>query len=171
MAELSATARYGVEAAPDDLALVQELLNTASVGRFPDLLDRSSDWAEQKLSDEDRDQLRAFRDDLRSLTRGSHEGPLSWAGTAAIQLGDDGRVELSPSGAGAEYVISKVLAAVFAAQQLDTWRRLKTCRNERCQVAFYDRSRNNSGAWHNVKTCGNQANLRAHRERNREETS
>ncbi|WP_206686451.1 CGNR zinc finger domain-containing protein [Kribbella qitaiheensis] len=38
-------------------------------------------------------------------------------------------------------------------------------------TSLYDRSRNNSGAWHNVKTCGNQANLRAHRERNREQTS
>jgi predicted RNA-binding Zn ribbon-like protein len=41
------------------------------------------------------------------------------------------------------------------------------CRNPRCRVAFYDRSRNNSGVWHDVRTCGNAANLRAHRERQR----
>jgi predicted RNA-binding Zn ribbon-like protein len=44
---------------------------------------------------------------------------------------------------------------------------LKVCRNPRCRVAFYDRSRNNSGVWHDVRTCGNAANLRAHRERQR----
>ncbi|MGV9881539.1 CGNR zinc finger domain-containing protein [Streptomyces sp. NPDC003006] len=46
-------------------------------------------------------------------------------------------------------------------------RRLKTCRNPLCRVAFYDRSRNNSGVWHDVKTCGNAANLRAYRARRR----
>jgi predicted RNA-binding Zn ribbon-like protein len=188
MADLSATARFHVEAAPDKLALVQELLNTAPVGRFPDLLaevDAAVGWAatvgldgaaarsvgELRLSEGDLTQLRALRDDLRSLSRGSHDGPLSWAGAAALELGEDGEVELRPSGAGAAYVISKILTVVFEAQQVDTWRRLKTCRNLRCQVAFYDRSRNNSGAWHDVKTCGNQANLRAHRARIREGTS
>lgn len=184
MAELSATTRFAVEAAPDGLALAQELLNTAAVGRFPDLLgdvDAAAGWAaevgvgdpvgELLLTEADLTQLRAFRDDLRSLSRGSHDRPLSWVGTAALKLEADGRVELRPSGAGAAYVISKVLSVVFEAQQADTLRRLKTCRNERCQVAFYDRSRNNSGAWHNVRTCGNQANLRAHRARNQEKTS
>jgi hypothetical protein len=179
MAELGATARFDVEAAPEGLLLVQELLNTAGVGRFPDLLgdiDFAAAWlatagVDSSLSGDDLVELRAFRDDLRSLARGSHDGPLSWVGVAALELGADGQVDLRPSGAGAAYVISKVLSVVFEAQQADTWRRLKTCRNERCQVAFYDRSRNNSGAWHNVKTCGNQANLRAHRARNQEQTS
>jgi len=34
-------------------------------------------------------------------------------------------------------------------------------------VAFFDRSRNNSGVWHDVKFCGNAANLRAFRARQR----
>jgi hypothetical protein len=162
MAEFGATARFDVETAPDELALVQDLLNTASVGRFPDVLESWS-GVDQEV---ELVKLRAFRDDLRKLSRGSGASP-SWSGLATLELGVDGAVELKPSGAGAAYVISKVLSVVFEAQRADTWRRLKTCRNERCQVAFYDRSRNNSGAWHNVKTCGNQANLRAHRERNR----
>jgi predicted RNA-binding Zn ribbon-like protein len=77
-------------------------------------------------------------------------------------------VELRPGGSGAEYVISRVLAGVLAGQQVDTWRRLKACKNARCRVAFYDRSRNNSGVWHSLKTCGNPANLRAFRARNKE---
>jgi hypothetical protein len=191
MAELSPTARFGIEAAPDGLLLAQDLLNTAQVGRFPDLLgglDAAVGWAAavgvdvagsdgvavgsgESLTEQDLVRLRAFRDDLRSLSRGSHEGPLSWAGAAVLELGAGGEVELKPRGAGAAYVIAKILTVVFEAQRADTWRRLKTCRNDRCQVAFYDHSRNNSGVWHNVKTCGNQANLRAHRARIREETS
>ncbi|MEU0091932.1 CGNR zinc finger domain-containing protein [Kribbella sp. NPDC006257] len=198
MPDLGPTARFDVEEAPDELALVQALLNTASVGRFPDLLgevETAGEWlaaagltaagsagagaaqsAGQSVgrsadaarpTETDLVQLRAFRDELRRLTRGSG-GSTSWSGVAALDLGADGVVELKPGGgAGSASVISKVLSLVFVAQRGDTWRRLKTCRNERCQVAFYDRSRNNSGAWHDVKTCGNQANLRAHRERNR----
>jgi predicted RNA-binding Zn ribbon-like protein len=34
-------------------------------------------------------------------------------------------------------------------------------------VAFFDRSRNNSGVWHDVAACGNAINLRASRARRR----
>ena len=47
----------------------------------------------------------------------------------------------------------------------DTRRRRKICRDPRCGVAFYDRSRNNNGVWHDLKTCGNAANLRSCRAR------
>jgi hypothetical protein len=96
--------------------------------------------------------------------------PLAAARSAAAELvlGRDGVVELRGGGRGAEYVISRVLAGVLAGQQVDTWRRLKACKNPRCRVVFYDRSRNNSGAWHSLKTCGNPANLRAFRARNKE---
>ncbi|MFD8338947.1 CGNR zinc finger domain-containing protein [Streptomyces solisilvae] len=51
--------------------------------------------------------------------------------------------------------------------QASTWQRLKLCRNDRCGIMFFDRSRNNSGIWHDVKVCGNTANLRAYRARQR----
>jgi predicted RNA-binding Zn ribbon-like protein len=56
-------------------------------------------------------------------------------------------------------------------KQTDQRRRLKICRNERCQCAFYDRPRNNSGVWHKVRICGNAANLCAYRARKREQTA
>ncbi|RZB19273.1 CGNR zinc finger domain-containing protein [Streptomyces sp. F001] len=52
-------------------------------------------------------------------------------------------------------------------QCTDTLRRLKICRNPRCEAAFYDRSRNNGGVRHNVRVCGNAANLRNCRARQR----
>jgi predicted RNA-binding Zn ribbon-like protein len=57
--------------------------------------------------------------------------------------------------------------ALYEGQHAGTGHRLKTCRNPRCRVAFYDRSRNASGVWHSVRVCGNAINLRAHRERRR----
>jgi predicted RNA-binding Zn ribbon-like protein len=77
---------------------------------------------------------------------------------------------LQPQETGQRALVMLVLAALFESQQADTRRRLKTCRNPRCQVAFYDRSRNVSGVWHSVRTCGNAINLRAHRQRRRQES-
>jgi predicted RNA-binding Zn ribbon-like protein len=123
------------------------------------------------------DELRAFRDDLHRLAAHavSPEGeaeavkpvPVQHGAAAALQLGEDGTVRLEPRGTGWRRLASLLLAATFDAQLADTRRRLKICRNPRCRVAFYDRSRNNSGVWHDVKTCGNAANLRAYRARRR----
>ncbi|MFH9969312.1 CGNR zinc finger domain-containing protein [Streptomyces mirabilis] len=55
----------------------------------------------------------------------------------------------------------------YQAQCADSLRRLKSCRNTRCTVTFFDRSRNNSDVWHGVRLCGNAANLRNHRARKR----
>ncbi|MFI6779450.1 CGNR zinc finger domain-containing protein [Micromonospora sp. NPDC050276] len=87
---------------------------------------------------------------------------------ATLRLDEDGSVQLEPAGAGAELLVSLVLAALFEAQLADVARRIKTCRNPRCRVAFYDRSRNNSGVWHSVRVCGHPTNLRAHRARQRQ---
>jgi predicted RNA-binding Zn ribbon-like protein len=126
--------------------------------------------------------LRAFRDDLREVIAGDHDAapdtgpaapdtgsaaPVLHTAAAALQLGADGSVRLHPQETGPQALVMLVLAALFEDQQAGTGRRLKTCRNPRCQVAFYDRSRNASGVWHSVRICGNAINLRAHRERRR----
>ncbi|MGD3109703.1 CGNR zinc finger domain-containing protein [Streptomyces sp. YGL11-2] len=192
----SATARYGLDPAPGGLGLVQDLLNTVGAGapRIPDLLaevaeaqawvdEATAQWAavtgqrvpRVALDDDGLTELRAFRNDLQEATAkaqdaGSGPGALALvlhSATAALQLGDSGLVRLEPRGSGWRRLTSLALAAAFEGQQADTRRRLKTCRNLRCRVAFYDRSRNNSGVWHDVKSCGNAANLRAYRARRR----
>ena len=126
--------------------------------------------------------LQTFRDDLREVIAKEHDGtpdtgpaapdtrpaaPVLYTAAAALQLGADGSVRLHPQETGPQALVMLVLAALFEGQQAGTGRRLKTCRNPRCQVAFYDRSRNASGVWHSVRVCGNAINLRAHRERRR----
>ncbi|GGU47627.1 hypothetical protein GCM10010211_09520 [Streptomyces albospinus] len=192
----SATVRYGLDPAPGGLGLVQDLLNTVAAGasRFPDLLagvveaqawadEATAQWAAvtgqrapQVVLDADGlEELRAFRHDLQEATAKAQDAvsgpgvlaPVLHSVTAALQLVEDGRVRLEPRGTGWRRLASLALAAAFEGQQADTRRRLKTCRNLRCRVAFYDRSRNNSGVWHDVKSCGNAANLRAYRARRR----
>lgn len=194
----TATDRYGLEAAPGALGLVQDLLNTVAGGapREADLLadlTTAQEWADGAvrqwsavtaqpappvvLDAAGLADLRAFRDDLHRLTkqRAASEGsveavypvPILHGAAAALQLGEDGVVRLEARGASWRRLASLLLAAAFEAQLADTRRRLKICREPRCGVAFYDRSRNNNGVWHDVKTCGNAANLRAYRARNR----
>jgi predicted RNA-binding Zn ribbon-like protein len=132
----------------------------------------------------DLQELRVFRDDLREVTgptglrevTGRADGaapgagpaaPVLHAGAAVLELGSDGSVRLRPEQTGQQELLTLVLAALYEGQHAGTSRRLKTCRNPRCRVAFYDRSRNASGVWHSVRVCGNAINLRAHRERRR----
>jgi hypothetical protein len=123
------------------------------------------------LSEDDLDKLRALRGDLNAVVGRSDQGhgaPLFPSASVAARMGSDGGVLLDPRGEGARRVASIVLIEAFIAQRLDTWRRLKVCRNDRCGVAFYDRSRPNSGVWHDASVCGNAVNLRASRARKRQ---
>ncbi|MFI5610883.1 CGNR zinc finger domain-containing protein [Amycolatopsis sp. NPDC051903] len=184
-----ATDRYELEVSPGGLGFVHDLLNTLSAGkpRETDLLGEVADaqawldaalqrWAEDtdrpaervELTVDDVEHLRDLRDELRAATGHDTEdaGALSSA-PVLLQPGPGGRLRLEPRGTGWRRVASIALIEVLEAQRADRWRRLKTCRNNRCAVAFYDRSRNNSGVWHNVQVCGNAVNLRAYRARKR----
>ncbi|MET7730405.1 CGNR zinc finger domain-containing protein [Streptomyces sp. NPDC005402] len=168
--------------------------------RAADLLDGLSDaqawvdqalecWARERgqvaaqvsLAESDLEELRGLRAELRRLLASRDEdgmdtddqtvAPAVHVAAAAVRVDRTGRAVLEPRGQGWRYVAALVLLEVFQAQQADTWRRLKICRNTRCTTAFFDRSRNNSGVWHSTKTCGNPENLRAHRARQRVRTS
>lgn len=164
----SPTERFHLAPAPAGLQVVQNLLNTRAIDAYglPDLLANgkaaSLVW-ETTLSDDDAATLRALRLDVEAAIAG--DLPTRPAVRAELLPGSDGTVRLMPTGTGADYIASKMWSEVLLAQQADTWRRLKRCKNEACGSAFYDRSRNNSGVWHDVKTCGNVANLRASRAR------
>jgi predicted RNA-binding Zn ribbon-like protein len=53
---------------------------------------------------------------------------------------------------------------------LGTFERLKICRNDECQWAFYDHSRNRSGVWCTMAVCGNRMKGRAFRTRHAQVT-
>ena len=188
-----ATVRYGIDPAPGGLALVQDMLNTAPAGPGElDLLDHGDTalrwWDEARtawtevtgrtpvklvLTETDLNGLRAFRDALRLVVTGNDggandRGRLSLPrASVVLRLGDDGQVQVEPRDKGWRAIASMALIEVMEAQRIDTWRRLKTCREPRCRAAFYDHSRNNSKVWHDVYTCGNAVNVRAYRARQR----
>ncbi|WP_103382292.1 CGNR zinc finger domain-containing protein [Pseudonocardia dioxanivorans] len=185
-----ATERFELVVAPGGLALIQDLLNTRSARRppSPDLLStvaQAQAWADEaleawaleagqarrraRLTRADVEQLRTLRDQLVAAVR-APGGPVPDAllGLSVRSArGADGALLLEPVGRGWELVAGAVLLELHRARELDTWRRVKTCRNEACPGTFYDRSPNNSGAWHDVRSCGNVANLRAARARRR----
>jgi predicted RNA-binding Zn ribbon-like protein len=188
-----ATDRYELHAAPGGLAFVQDVLNTQPAGRprKADLLgdlenaqqwldgalaswSASNDAAQDRivLQDRDLEPLRDLRADLHAVLATRADPGLAAAGlgsaTVTARMNPNGTVKLEPRAEGWRRVAAIVLIEAFLAQQQDTWRRLKVCRNERCRAAFYDRSRNTSAVWHDVRFCGNAINLRASRARRRE---
>jgi predicted RNA-binding Zn ribbon-like protein len=177
--------RFKVAPAPGELRTVQDLLNTSPIdkrrGSVPDLLD-APDTAALWLSShgigggsagEGLSRLRELRDAVRqALIARDHApdtvGASLTAGIEAVarlRLDADGTVRYVPGPPGIAALVERVLFALYDAQLMGTWRRLKVCRNRECLVAFWDSSRNTSGVWHDVRTCGNAANLRKSRAR------
>jgi predicted RNA-binding Zn ribbon-like protein len=92
---------------------------------------------------------------------------LEEAGRAA-RLGvrfESGRPVLAPEGDGARGALGRIVATVADLAPTDEWKRLKTCRDEHCRVAFYDKSRNRSRAWCSMEVCGNREKARSFRAR------
>jgi predicted RNA-binding Zn ribbon-like protein len=79
----------------------------------------------------------------------------------------DGTATLVPTGGGAAALLGTVLAAIVIAEREGTWERVKICREETCQVAFYDRSKNLSKTWCSMGACGNRNKTRSYRDRRR----
>ena len=67
--------------------------------------------------------------------------------------------------AGVAPAIGQLLALIYQAMITGTWQRLKICRNDECRWAYYDRSRNRSGAWCTMAVCGNRMKGRTFRRR------
>jgi predicted RNA-binding Zn ribbon-like protein len=93
--------------------------------------------------------LNGLTEDLRLLVRFEGEG-----GSA-----------LRPAGRGVDAALGALVAIVVGAMAEGTWGRLKACREDTCQWAFYDHSKNRSGAWCSMAVCGNRAKARTYRKR------
>ncbi len=85
----------------------------------------------------------------------------------SVRFQRDGQATLEPAIDGVEGALARLLAAVPLAQTDGSWGRLKICRNDACGRAFFDSSKNHSGAWCDLGKCGNRLNARASRARRR----
>jgi predicted RNA-binding Zn ribbon-like protein len=74
-------------------------------------------------------------------------------------------MRLEPEAPGLPGALAALLVPVAEAIADGTWSRVKACRADDCHWAFYDFSRNRSGAWCEMAVCGNREKVRAYRER------
>jgi predicted RNA-binding Zn ribbon-like protein len=98
------------------------------------------------------------RDDLATIERASREGSttIDLAGWPAT------RIVASP---GIENVLALLVAILHQARCEGSWQRMRSCGNDGCQWAFYDRSRNASATWCSMTICGNRRKVRSYRAR------
>ncbi len=84
-----------------------------------------------------------------------------------VAFSPDGHATLEPSRRDVDGALAVILAGVALSMVEGTWHRLKACRN--CRWAFYDHSKNRSGAWCTMSVCGNRSKALAFRSRHRAE--
>ncbi|HZQ38342.1 MAG TPA: CGNR zinc finger domain-containing protein [Dehalococcoidia bacterium] len=177
--------------APGQLAVVQAFVNTLDVETGQDdLCDAGAlcAWlAERELIEPDAalgpaDLRRAvqLREALRDLLAAHHRpqgAPPARAGASLnaiagaaplrLRLAADGSGTLAPARGGLNGAIARLLAIVYTAMVDGSWQRLKICRADRCRWAFYDASKNRSGAWCAMQVCGNRTKVRSYQQRRR----
>ena len=177
--------------APAPLEVIRALVNTrepeegtdalstpAAARRF--LVEHDLAGKSVRVSGEDLERLRETREALRSMLLANNGVDVDPAAVATLnRLADqtalgarfstDGTLGLEPRGGGVDAALAAILAIVFEAVAHDTWSRLKACKDDDCQWAFYDRSRNRSSQWCVMAVCGNRNKARTFRERQRKE--
>lgn len=174
--------------APEPLNRVQALINSADLASGVDrLADPASaqPWLEAQglLSPgsfptaDELVTIRGFREALRALVAYNSGGPapteaqlaplhgVAYVATAYVHLDADCTVCLAPVGDWLPGRLLALLLVVADAQRTGTWAHFKTCANDSCRRAFYDRSRNHRSTWCDMGRCGNKVNNRMFRAR------
>lgn len=172
--------------APGRLELLRTFLNTVDLEGGEDdfaspaqlaawLVERGLLPRDAQLSEGDRVDAIDFREALRDVL-GANAGHADDADALArldaiaarvplrVRMGDQPRLE-PQSASGIDAAIGRLLAIMYEAASQGTWQRMKACRNDTCRWAFYDSSRNRSGAWCTMAICGNRMKGRAFRRR------
>ena len=171
--------------APGTLELIRQLVNTRDVESGWEGLTSPADAAEwfadrgllparRRLTDADLATVVALREALRDALaanaghadRAAAHQALDHVATQyplRVRVGE--RAQLEARGSGLAPAMGSLLAMVYDAMTTGTWDRLKICRNDECQWAYYDHSRNHSGAWCRMAVCGNRMKGRSFRER------
>jgi len=171
--------------APGDLELVRLFVNTNDVEEGSDEIATPKAlraWLEGaglpagRIADEDVKRAISAREGLRGLLLANNGEPLDQAAvdslnraapSVAVRFDAEGRSKLAASGTGVDQALAEIYDAVFCAMTEGTWQRLKACREDTCQWAFYDRSKNRSGTWCSMEVCGNRNKARTFRERHK----
>ncbi len=173
--------------APGSLDVIRAFLNSVDLESNQEDLatpDQLAEWLSDhrlispavRLDANDVAEVASLREALRDILE-EHTGRPVDAGARArldriaagvrLRVRFDAGAHLEAQGEGVGIAIGRLLAIVFEAISNGTWHRLKICRNSICRWAFYDASRNRSGAWCSMAICGNRMKGRAFRGRQR----
>lgn len=171
---------------PHDLQLVIDFVNTADLEAGTDELSAAADlgaWlAGHGMADgaaaapsaaEHAEALR-LREALRAVLLAHNGEPAPAAAAAvleraadagglAVRFWPDGRVGPAARGPGVAGALAALLVPVAQGATDGSWARVKACRADDCQWAFYDASRNRSGRWCDMAVCGNRTKVRNYR--------
>jgi predicted RNA-binding Zn ribbon-like protein len=172
---------------PESLAIIEAIVNTRYGRTHPDewaTPTQLQEWLQQHqllgheaaLTRGDQRRMIEMREALRGLLRANNGMSLATEhietlnhiarhAPMVVHFRQDGLTDLAPEIEGIDGVVSIVCARVYTAMIDGTWARLKVCRNEPCQKAFYDSSKNHSGAWCSMARCGSRLKARTYRQR------
>jgi predicted RNA-binding Zn ribbon-like protein len=173
---------------PHSLDLVIDFVNTADLEEGTDALataDGAGSWLvdrgllrahELPVSDRDRASAVKLREALRAIMLANNGAELSSEAEAQVDaaarqgelglaLEADGCAHLQARAGGVAGALAALVVPIAEGGPDGSWRRVKACRADPCQWAFYDRSRNHSGVWCDMAVCGNREKVRAYRSR------
>jgi predicted RNA-binding Zn ribbon-like protein len=174
--------------APGELELVRSFVNTVDIEEGREELGTAQALAQWlsghgladgaiRASRADLQRAIELREALRAVLLAHNAGPpappsavgvLDRAADRArvrLRFRDDCSTALEPLAGGVDGALGQIMAIVHGAIADGTWDRLKACRQHGCEWAFYDNTKNRSGAWCNMGVCGNRAKARSYRER------
>jgi predicted RNA-binding Zn ribbon-like protein len=175
--------------APGELELVRRFVNTIDLEEgidelgSPELLrawlaDRGLATGDERLTDDDLRTTIELRETLRAFLFANNGEPLDPKTVdrlnasvedvrLLVRFDQSGAPALSPERDGLEGALGSILAIAYRSMAEGTWTRLKACRADTCQWAFYDKSRNRSAHWCSMAVCGNRAKARTYRRRHK----
>ena len=168
-----------------NLGLVQEFVNTVDLQDGPEEFadpDTLKAWlvakgmldSAQQVNGADLHHAIALRESIRAVI-GANSGlrvypvdvaTLNEAAAASrlrMRFASGGTPRLEPEAAGVVGAMGRIVAALYAAMEDESWTRLRLCGSQSCRWAFYDRSKNHSARWCSMSSCGNRAKARRFR--------
>jgi predicted RNA-binding Zn ribbon-like protein len=153
----------------DDVDVLQSPGDLTQWLREHDLLRRgSADARSLELARRLRDEIRDALADHHDGVERSHPKLERIASELPMRLTfPSGGPVLAPASDGVSAALGYVVVAISRAEADGTWQRLKLCREDTCQWAFLDTSRNRSRTWCSMGICGNRSKTRAYRARQR----
>jgi predicted RNA-binding Zn ribbon-like protein len=176
------------QTAPHALEQVRAFINTRDIELGTDELrgpGELSSWLREhglidagaRATDRDLGHAVALREAFRAIVLAHNDGGEIPAGAVqtlddavcrarlVLRFRDSGSAVLEPESDGVDAGLGRLLSIVQGAIADGSWSRLKACRLHTCEWAFYDHTKNRSGAWCNMAVCGNRAKARTYRER------